>query len=83
MRCYLQFNRRVNLSNVGQYIYIFRNAYGVLLALINGSLDKDVEVDAAALQLIREAYEELMTEMASVQIDEASIKAMLKPESFE
>lgn len=62
---------------------IFRNAYGVLLALINGSLDKDIEVDAAALQLIREAYEELMAEMASVQIDEASIKAMLKPESFE
>lgn len=83
MRCYLQFNRRVNLSNVEQYNYIFRNAYGVLLALINGSLDKDVKVDAAALQLIREAYEELMTEMASVQIDEASIKAMLKPESFE
>lgn len=79
----MQFNRRVNFSNVEQYIYIFRNAYGVLLALINGSLDKDIEVDAAALQLIREAYEELMTEMASVQIDEASIKAMLKPESFE
>lgn len=75
----IQFDR-VIVYNSEQY---FRNAYKVLQSLINGDKDKDSEVDPGALQLIREAYEELMAEMATVEIDEASIKAMLKPESFD
>lgn len=49
---------------------------------MNGDADPK-EIDAESLELIREAYNELLQEMSSVDIDEKAIKSMMDPKAFD
>lgn len=60
----------------------YRDAYETLQQLINGG-NNTQDLDPRSVALIREAYNELLQEMASVDIDEKSIKSMLTPEAFD
>lgn len=63
-------------------VSIRRQAYNTLQLLINGDTQSK-DIDQNAVALIREAFNELMTEMSSVDVDEESIKSMLNPAEFD
>lgn len=63
-------------------LFTHRKTYQTLQLLINGKADpKDMDPDA--MQLIREAYDELIEEMSSVEFDVESIKELVTPEALD
>lgn len=63
-------------------LFTHRKTYQTLQLLINGKADpKDMDPDS--MQLIREAYDELIEEMSSVEFDVESIKELVTPEALD
>lgn len=61
-------------------LFTHRKTYQTLQLLINGKADpKDMD----SMQLIREAYDELIEEMSSVEFDVESIKELVTPEALD